>query len=77
MSTTDVLNAWAADVVALETSLAEACAERDAYCELLSVALERLSAMTVAHAHQRERIANLMRELRDLRELPQPERRAA
>ena len=63
-SETEILNAWADDAVRLEAERDEARRERDQFGELLSVALEKLSASTVAQQQQRNRIADLLVQLR-------------
>ena len=72
-----ILNAWADDVVALERQLFDARAERDAYRQLLTAALEQLSTLTAALKWQRHRVAVLLDELRTLRRGEDCERRAA
>ena len=66
-SVTEILNAWAEDVIRVEAERDEARAERDQIRELLSVAIEKLH-----HAHKREqlyreRLADLTDTVRDYR----------
>lgn len=65
---TDRLNAWAEIMAELEAENRDLQAENNSLRELLSVSLERLAALTGAHQHQRRRIADLLHELRGLRD---------
>lgn len=61
-----------ADHVALETHLASVEADLVSYRELVHVALDRLSALTVTLRRQQER---LLDQSRQIRELMHPEQR--
>jgi hypothetical protein len=55
------------DLVRMEMRVSDLQEENAGLRELLSVALEQLSAMTGAQRNQRDRVAHLLQELRELR----------
>ena len=59
-----IINAYAEQVVAQDMCMEDLTSTVASYRELLSVALEKLSAFTVSQQHQRNRIADLLAQLR-------------
>ena len=62
-----ILIVYAEEVVRLEMLVHELERDKAGLRELLSVVLEQVSAMTVAQRSQRDRLARLLQELRELR----------
>jgi hypothetical protein len=67
-NSTELLNAWAADVVGLETELADVKADNAALRETLRVALEKLHAAHVREQRYRDRLSELTAAVREYRE---------
>jgi hypothetical protein len=57
---TELLNAWATDVVRLELRLADVSAERDVYQEIAHAALDQLHSTTLALDRTRTQLRRLL-----------------
>jgi hypothetical protein len=69
---TELLNAWAADVVRLEWRIADVSAERDVYQEIAHAALDQLHSTTLALDRTRTQLWRLTEQVRNTTAEPAP-----